>query len=360
MDQLHLEKSLKMILQPILAFREREIERLCTVICAILLAGSSQYSLLARQIGKSISQPHRIQFLRRFFDSNLFTQESVYHPILVHALKGYRPLIWHLVIDRTTLKPHELDLLTVAIVFRKRAIILGWQFVNFGMTSASTQIALLERIYHLVPEEQSVILHGDSEFGSVPMMKYLKRKRKWDFILGQSPHTYYFNGDNQLFYLKDLKIQKHRTVICKNILWTKQHRYGPVNLFAFYGPHQSTASTSRVDYRYCLTNLPKGCTYKFIGRRRWGTECMYKDFKSAGFNYDLSAIKERNRLEVLLIVISVAYLWVTCIGRSMTKQGLRHFVDNKKKTLQLFPHWVGSNDPHESLGQKISAQAHAL
>ncbi|NEP84480.1 MAG: hypothetical protein F6K39_44030 [Okeania sp. SIO3B3] len=75
-------------------------------------------------------------------------------------------------LDRTNLVPHHLDLLMVSLSYRKRAVPLGWQLLRFGATNAATQIALLQQVAGQVPPEQAVVVHGDTEFGAVPMMQF--------------------------------------------------------------------------------------------------------------------------------------------------------------------------------------------
>lgn len=292
-------------------------------------------SLIARRLAKPISQPGRVIFLERFFLSPLFRQEVVYQPLVQQALAGYHAPVWHLVIDRSPLVPHVSDMLMVSLAYHKRAIPLAWQVLDFGCTSAETQIGLLRQVEGLIPLAQPVVLHGDTEFGSVPMMQFSCQHPNWDFIFGQTKHTYYQLGDWQWRYLGDLPVTRRQPHYLADIFWTKGHAYGPINLFAFYKPRQNGPTSPRYDIRYCTTSLPIAHTLRQVGRRRWGTEPMFRDFKSSGLQVDRSALQQADSRDNLLLVLSISYLWATTIGRWLCKSGRRREIDAKKSVITV-------------------------
>lgn len=341
MSNSHLENTIYQLLCQTSPLRTTQLQRLATVCSAVQLAGTTTLSLIARRMAKPISQPGRVAFLQRFFHSPLFTQTAVYQPFVRQALQGYQAPIWHLVIDRSPLVPHVWDLLMVSLSFRKRAIPLAWQVLRFGSTSAETQIGLLRQVKALIPPTQTTIVHGDAEFGAVPMMQFISAHPYWDFILGQSRHTYYQLGDWQWYYLGDLKVTHRQPQFLANIFWTKSHIYGPLNLFAFSQPRQNSKSGPRYEIRYCTTSLPIARTLRRVGRRRWGIEPMFRDFKSSGWQLDQSALTQAETRENLLVVLAINYLWATCLGRWLCKSGRRREIDGKKSDITVYFVLVG-------------------
>jgi hypothetical protein len=307
----------------------------------VQLAGTTQMSLIARRMAKPISQPGRVIFLQRFLQSPLFTQAAVYQPFVRQALQGYHAPVWHLVIDRSPLVPHVWDLLMVSLSFRKRAIPLAWQVLRFGSTSAQTQIGLLSQVESLIPVTQAAIVHGDGEFGAVPMMQFVLGHPHWDFVFGQSKHTYYHGGDWEWRYLGDLKVTRRHPQFLHHIFWTKEHVYGPLNLFAFYQPRQNNKTGPRYEIRYCTTSLPIAPTLRRVGHRRWGIEPMFRDFKSSGWHLDQSALKQADTHENLLLLLAINYLWATCMGRWLCKSGRRREIDGKKSDITVYFVLVG-------------------
>lgn len=85
---------------------------------------------------------------------------------------------------------------------------------------------------------------------------------------------------------------------------------------------------------------------------RWGIECMFSDFKSRGFSITKTHLKQADRIERLILVLTIALFWAVSTGIqpkararstkkkelgslvSLFKQGLRHLL---KAALFLTP-----------------------
>lgn len=336
MSSLQLEDSIKSLFHSHSTLNEGQINNAASVSSALLLAGSTNQSHVARWLRRPGNQANRVQFFKRQLMAPYLTQERFYQPLVSQSLKGYTAPVWHLVMDRSTLMPHKREMLMLSLAFRKRAIPLGWEVIGFGSTGAEEQIALVQRVRRVIPEWQSVVFHGDTEFGAVPLMRHL-RSQNWHFILGQTRKSYYRTANSSWIYVGDLKISKRKPVYLEQIYWTKKHSYGPVNLFAFYAPRQNGATAPRVEFRYQLTSLPISHTLRTVGRRRWGTEPLFRDYKSSGWHLEQSALGDPMASQRLLALLGFNYLWATCIGRWLCKTGERHLVDIKRdRSYSLF------------------------
>jgi hypothetical protein len=176
------------------------------------------------------------------------------------------------------------------------------------------------------------------------MMQYVDRQPYWDFILAQKKHTYFQTSDETWHYLADLSIKPRQPVYLTDLTWTKYHHYKSVNLFAFYAPHQSSPTSPRHQVRYCVTSLPIAHTLRRLGRRRWGIECMFRDYKSSGWHIDQSGLQNPDNTDTLLVLLAINYLWATILGRWLCKSGRRSEVDAKKSVILVFFAWglIGS------------------
>lgn len=177
--------------------------------------------------------------------------------------------------------------------------------------------------------------------GSVPLMKFVTRYCGWDFILGQRSYTQFQRGDWLWQRVKDLKVTPSRPYYETNIFWTKTHVFGPLNLFAFYKPYQAAPSLPRKKVRYFTTTLPIARQLRRLGRRRWGCEPMFRDFKSAGWAITHSALPAPESRHLLLLILSFNYLWATSLGRWLCKVGRRREIDAKKNDTTAYFVLVG-------------------
>ena len=48
--------------------------------------------------------------------------------------------------------------------------------------------------------------------------------------------------------------------------------------------------------------------------KRWGIECMFSDFKSRGFGITDTHVTAPDRLEKLILILTIALYWATSIG----------------------------------------------
>jgi hypothetical protein len=324
-SSLQLEDTMNELLGRHLALSASQIDRIACVSVGMLLAGTSQLSKVARWLGRDSQQNSRLQYVSRILDAEYVNQTDVYQPLLGQALCRYNIDTWHIAMDRSTIA-EKVEVLAITLNVRKRSIPLIWQTIDFGCTGADEQIALIEHVLPLIPAGKPVVFHGDSEFGAVDVMRYVQRQG-WNFILGQPGNTLYRWPGHPWQRLDALPVKPRKPIYLSQVEWTEKHAYGPLNVFAFYAPHQNAPFADRRDIRYCATSLPIAHTLRRRGRRRWGIEPFFRDFKSSGWHIESSALTDRFRLDRLLTLLSVNYLWATCIGRWLCKLGRRSEID---------------------------------
>jgi len=336
MDYYRVEESFQVLLErnvPLSSSQNQRIRQLCL---AVLLAGNTYLSQLARWLPHTNQQDSRVQWIRRLLQAPYLTQEIVYQPLIKQALQNYKAKTLHLIMDRSPLHPPDTDLLSLNLYFRRRAIALAWEIIPHGSSNLAMQQRLVERVKPLLPAHTPTVFHGDNEFGGMPFLHYL-RQQSWQLILGQSAKNYYRLSPTATWQLLGtLPVTATRAVYLQAIELTKKHTYGPLNLYAFYQPRFSKKRRKH-DITYCATTLPITPTLRCTGRHRWGVECFYKDYKSAGWAIDRSKLTHPQRCLGLLTILGVAHLWTTCLGRWLCKTGQRKLVDSKsQRHLSLF------------------------
>jgi hypothetical protein len=334
-DYLPVEESLQEVFRKAMPLMPAQIERIARLCTALLLAGTVQLSYLARQLKGECQQDSRIRWIQRLLEARFLSQELVYQPVLQVALARFQSKCWHLVIDRTTLNGQHRDVVTLALNYHKRAIPLVWQLVPFGGTDVQTHCDLIQRCVPLIPKDVQVVLHGDTEFGAVALIRVLQALG-WDFILAQKASDHIWRpGATQSEALRTLPVTRQQSVCLEHIELAQQARLGPLNLLAFWSPRYSGGHQRR-PVTYLVTSLPLTRSLKRVGRRRWGTEPFYRDLKSAGWQMPTSQLGDQ-RLQGLFVIMALTYLWSVCIGRWLCKRGLRQLVDRKpRRHLSLF------------------------
>jgi hypothetical protein len=223
------------------------------------------------------------------------------------------------------------QLLIVSLAYRKRSIPIAWTWVKHvkGHSSASKQLALLAYVRSLIPVGAAVFLVGDSEFGSVAVLRQLDEWR-WFYVLRQKANTSVWFNQQSGWQTFGSHIQKSGQSIWlgKGYL-TAEHIY-PVNLLVHWKVGEKEP--------WCLaTNLPdRHMALRYYARRMWIEE-MFGDMKKHGFDLERTMLRHCDRLSRLTLAVAILYVWSVSVGTRTIRAGLRHLVDRSdRRDLSIF------------------------
>jgi hypothetical protein len=286
----------------------------------IYLSRKVHLSAIANKLPGSAKLYSTIQRLRRLLQSKIRVRKW-YGPIGESLLKsqGQHGQI-RLIVDGTKVSFHH-QLLMVAIAFRRRSIPIVWTWVKNkrGHSSAIKQLALLSYVHKLVPNNVSVSVVGDCEFGSVPVMRQLDRWQ-WRYVLRQKGSTLVdrtlHNDWNRFDTLID---RPGRRVWIGWAHLTKEHVYR-TRLLAYWkrkekGPWLLATNYSSIDQ-----------ALRAYRCRMWIEE-MFGDLKGHGFDLERSHLRHFLRLSRLTLAVVLLYVWLIAFGSRVIKNSQRALVD---------------------------------
>lgn len=260
----------------------------------------------------------KIQRLERFLKNSGIVVKTIYTMIVKVMLDKWNSRSLELAIDRTEWK--IFNLLLCGIPYNNRVLPLGWRLLNHaGNSDFDEQKELLDSIRPLLPEKCHISLLGDGEFKSVELMRYALTNG-WDFNLGQSKSTWMKHPSGEWEQLSEIKVTKDNPCYYQGVLLTKEHEFGPVNLMAYWDREEK-------DVRYAATSRPACKATLNWGKRRSWIDATFKDFKTGGFQLESSKLTDPERMNRLLLVICITYLWCYHVGRWVFKTGRRRQVD---------------------------------
>jgi hypothetical protein len=109
--------------------------------------------------------------------------------------------------------------------------------------------------------------------------------------------------------------------------------------------------------RYIATDeLASGRTVFEYGKR-FHTEAMFSDFKKRGFNIENTRIKIKERINRLMVVIVLAYLFLSQLGIRCVRSGRRRFFEKSKRRFYSLFQLGMAYFFHHLNGDKISTYA---
>jgi hypothetical protein len=315
--------------------RQEHTARLRTFVwmmVGVMLSRSVHLSQIANRIPGLAQQTSKVRRLSRLLDNGAVRVREWYRPVVEPLLQevvasGQQV---RLLVDGTKVgNGHQL--LMVALAYRRRALPIVWTWVKGtrGHSLASTQAALLAYVRWLLPAEASVLVIGDSEFGSVSLMRQLDGWR-WHYVLRQKGRTLLRTPSAAIWCRFDSLVQAPaHSCWLGNVQFTHALAF-PVNELAYWqaGERQPWLLT---------TNLPTQRQTLTAYRRRMWVEEMFGDFKRHGFDLESTHLRHFLRLSRLTLIVALLYLGCVAFGASVIKRGLRFLVDRSdRRDLSIF------------------------
>jgi len=262
--------------------------------------------------------------LRRLLKNEQVQPATWYEPVARHLFAHWSGREVSLVMDRTDLGDRW-SILMVGAAYRKRVLPLAWEVLPFGGTSAERQTALLERVQPCLPPLEQVRVHyyGDSEFRSVTVHQTVKGYG-WHWHIGLKSDELFHTGDGHWRPLGEVVPPPGERHYLQGVTLTRQHAFGPVNVIAYWLAEEAHP-------RYWSLDQPANKRSWRRGRKRFWIEPTFRDWKSYGFDLERSHINDPERLDVLLLAISVTTVWLIYIGDWLTQHGRRHWLEPRHK-----------------------------
>jgi hypothetical protein len=162
---------------------DSQLDSLGLAIIGVVQSMSSQVAKIARAMPLDTTAHAKEQRLRRLLDNARLTQTTHYQPIVKQALHGLTHQRVQLLIDRVLIRDQH-NILVVSVGFRRRSIPLVWKALEHrGSSNLTDQQGLIQAAVALLPLDVRISVHGDSEFRSQELFRWL-RTHRYDAMLG--------------------------------------------------------------------------------------------------------------------------------------------------------------------------------
>ena len=219
----------------------------------------------------------------------------------------------------------------VSLAYRHRAVPIASAWVKQvrGHSTAKQQVSLLRYVCTLLPPQAPIFLVGDSEFGSIAVLRQLDIWR-WFYVLRQGPNlSFWLNEQTDLSKLGTFVQRAGQRLWFSKGYLTQQEIY-PVSVLIYW-------QIGEQEPWYLATNLPDpSLTVRYYRRRMWIEE-MFGDFKKHGFDLESTMLHYVPRLSRLTLAVAFLYVWLLSVGSRTIRAGLRYLVDRKdRRDLSLF------------------------
>ena len=246
----------------------------------------------------------RYQWISRVLGNDLIEVDAVMAPfareVLERAAEGGGPVV--LAIDQSQANAAH-QLLMVSLQLGGRALPLAWRVRRAkGTLGFDVQKAVLEAVVALLGKDVRVLLMGDRFYGSPALIGWC-REQGWGWRLRCKESLIVLDANGEETTLGACFARGER--LLSDVLVTR--RQARTNIAMVHGEGH------KEPWIIALSDPPtteRAAEY----RQRWGIEAMFSDYKTRGFNLEDSQIERADRLDRLVMVLSLALYWAVSTG----------------------------------------------
>jgi hypothetical protein len=292
----------------------RTRQRLIFFIVGILLASSlvlrriaCTHAYLTPQTTCAASHERR---LRRVLNDPLLTWERSYARVVRRLLARQRSRHWMVILDESG-HTDRLRVLTAALWYRGRAIPLAW--VSWpGQTRQTTSYwtrckQVLDQVATLLPSDAAVVVVADRAFGC-PVFTDPVTARGWDWLVRVQGQTRWQDRQGQVRALR------------QQVVVAGQRWKGRGALFKDAGWREASAvvlwGRTHREPLLLASSLPLSWNLIALYKKRAAIEALFRDWKTSGWQWEASQVRDLVHQERLLLGLAFATLLTLLLGTS--------------------------------------------
>jgi len=265
-----------------------------------------------------------VQRIRRFLSNKRITPSLMVVP-LIYLM---RPLLENLSeivlsMDRTEWKKRGkwINILSVAVCYKGRALPLFWMvFGRRGNSALEHWKKVLTPVIEALQQMNwlsDTPIHGvaDREFASPKLAEWLKETYAVDSTL-RVKSSMYLNEENK----PEVKVasliqnmEKGSQVILRDQILTRDSCFKMNVLLTWKKKYDEPLVVATTSDKPFLSDKTYG--------KRFGIECMHKDWKSNAFDLEKTRVTDTKRIETMLIPIAFAYVLCMLEGERKEQSG---------------------------------------
>lgn len=307
---------------PHFSFNKARLKVLCGLIIGIIRSRDvNLVKLIAYQTSNATDQS-QYRKLQRFFQLWKYDWKESARLTLSKVKKP--PLGYRLNIDRTNWKfgKTHINILTVGIVIGKVSMPLVWttlpQTTKRGNSNAKQRIALMNKVLKVLPAKDIHSFTLDREFNGYEWLKWLDDNGV-AYVLRLRKNTH-INGKAA----RDHRATRH----------AKNYETSEVYGFQLYFAAK-TIKKGRADYLYVVSNRFTPLEALEMYKSRWSIEVFFGHLKKKGFNLENTHLSEKKKIDKLIAVLALAFLFTIGFGVLLREKGGLNAHERRKSLFRL-------------------------
>ena len=301
--------ALMALLQEHLHWHRARLFTLCALVVALLRMRTVSLVALAKVLHPKRSAETNYRHLQRFFALFTFDYDEIAE-LLLALRRGTEPLV--LVMDRTEwhFGGRTINFLVLGYLEAGITVPLVWKELDeAGATSEEERIALLKRILPLIDPRRIEALVADREFIGETFFAWLCQQR-FRFVIRIRK--------NARLHHRGHRTSRRADEVFAELTEGDERRLRDRHLV--YGTLVYVVAARQGKDPWILVTNAQPAQARALYQQRWSVETMFGAFKSRGFDLEATHLREADRLEMLIGVLALAFVWALRVGLWQAEQ----------------------------------------
>lgn len=251
-------------------------------------------------------------------DCNAASKERYIHRFLSNkminstvVMNGFIPEIISMICDNGKTAVLMLDqskisdgfeCLMVSLRIGNRALPVAWKVVETnGAIGFDVQEPLLDSVAKMIADDFNIMLAGDRFYGTSALINWCE-EQGWQYRIRLKGNLIFQHDGGEITGNDAAKMK---------IESLENAKFNNTDITTNIGIlHERAHKEPWIIAMNCQPNEYKTLDYGM----RWGIECMFSDFKTRGFGITKTQLKHPDRIERLILILTVALYWAVSTG----------------------------------------------
>lgn len=290
---------------PINAARLKFIVLLMT---SLIKVQSVNYERLAQGFDNPVELSSNLRRIQRFFAS--FALDSDLVARLLYKLIPFKGP-YKLTLDRTNWKfgQTNINILVLGVIYEGISLPLLWTFLGNkrGNSDQKERIALMQRFMRLFGLQAIEFVTADREFiGDM----------WWQFLIDHKIRFFIRMRENMKLYIPH-KGEVKAFWLFHNLPLNTAYFYPKIvqvkGNWVYLSGMKYVNQKGNIEY-LIVASYDQSTQALVFYKQRWQIETMFRAFKTAGFNLESTHLTDYERLDKLLMLVALAFVWAYKVG----------------------------------------------
>lgn len=271
--------------------------------CALTCRNANTSEWIAILPRKTKDEKSKERFISRFLSNDLIDPLCVmegFIPEMVAMMSTSNQTII-LMLDQSKIS-EGFECLMLSLRIGERAIPVAWRvFAISGAIGFEDQKSLLDCVRDIIPESVPILLSADRFYGTSAMISWCQQAG-WQYRIRLKSTLILDHEGGEITIGQAASLNLNRL---ENATFNKTKIKTHIGILQEAGHPEPWIIAMD-----CLPSKYKVLDYEM----RWGIECLFSDFKSRGFSVTKTHLKHADRIERMILVLTVALYWAVSTG----------------------------------------------